>query len=271
MRKGHTNFFADATCCSTIAGLIAVKTLERLPFYALPPAEKTDTPTELSQDGEDSAPAAPRPSWWGSLLLLAFTACFLWFGWNFFLAGEQPRHPLIGAVEAVSYLAIPFLVAFFPLYASLCRVKVYEEFVEGAKEGFEVAIRIIPYLVAIIAAVAMFRAAGGIDLITKAIGSAMASIHFPSELLPLVLMRPLSGSGANGIFAELVQTHGPDSLIARMGASIMGSTETTFYVIAVYFGSVAVRRTRHAVPAGLIADIAGVTASVIICNLVFGK
>jgi spore maturation protein B len=124
---------------------------------------------------------------------------------------------------------------------------------------------------AIIAAVAMFRAAGGIDLITKAIGPALAAVHFPSELLPLVLMRPLSGSGANGIFAELVQTYGADSLIARMGASVMGSTETTFYVIAVYFGSVAVRRTRHAVPAGLFADAAGVIASVVICNLVFGK
>jgi spore maturation protein B len=205
------------------------------------------------------------------VLLLAFSGCFLWFGWQFFLAGEQPRHPLIGAVEAISYLAIPFLVAFFPLYASLCRVKVYEEFVEGAKEGFQVAVRIIPYLVAIIAAVAMFRAAGGIDLITKAIGPALALIQFPPELLPLALIRPLSGSGANGIFAELVQTYGADSLLARMGASIMGSTETTFYVIAVYFGSIAVRRTRHAVPAGLVADATGMIASVIICNLVFGK
>jgi spore maturation protein B len=150
-------------------------------------------------------------------------------------------------------------------------VKVYEEFVEGAKEGFQVAIRIIPYLVAIIAAVAMFRAAGGIDILTRAIGPALAAVGFPSELLPLALMRPLSGSGANGIFAELVQSQGPDSLVARMGATIMGSTETTFYVIAVYFGSIAVRRTRHAVPAGLCADLAGITASVAICNLVFGK
>lgn len=264
-----TAFFA--TCCSTIAGLLAVKTLERLPFYALPPVEKTDAPTGSATDAETSAPAAPKPAWWGLALLLAFSGCFLWFGWQFFLAGEQPRHPLVGVVEAVSYLAIPFLVAFFPLYAALCRVKVYEEFVEGAKEGFQVAIRIIPFLVAIIAAVAMFRAAGGIDLITRAIGPALAAVHFPAELLPLVLMRPLSGSGANGIFAELVQTYGADSLIARIGASVMGSTETTFYVIAVYFGSVAVRRTRHAVPAGLIADTAGVVASVVICNLVFGK
>ncbi|MEI6494047.1 MAG: spore maturation protein [Verrucomicrobiota bacterium] len=171
----------------------------------------------------------------------------------------------------MSYLAIPFLVGFFPLYAALCRVKVYEEFVEGAKEGFQVAIKIIPYLVAIISAVAMFRAAGGIDLITKAIGPALAAVSFPSELLPLALMRPLSGSGATGIFAELVKSQGPNSLISQMGATIMGGTETTFYVLAVYFGSVSVRRTRHAVPAGLCADLAGVTAAVVICNLVFGR
>jgi spore maturation protein SpmB len=263
-----TAFFA--TCCSTIAGLIAVKTLERLPFYALPPVEKSpDAAPDVSEDLP--APDHTKPAWWGTLLLLAFAACFLWFGWQFLQTAEAPANPLAAVVEAVSYLAIPFLVAFFPLYAALCRVKVYEEFVEGAKEGFQVAIRIIPFLVAIIAAVAMFRAAGGIDLVSRAIGPLLAAIHFPTELLPLVLMRPLSGSGANGIFAELVQNHGPDSLLARMGASVMGSTETTFYVIAVYFGSVAIRRTRHAVPAGLIADLAGVTASVIICNIVFGK
>ena len=176
-----------------------------------------------------------------------------------------------GATAVVADSAIPVVLAVV-FAAGLARgVKVYEVFVDGAKEGFQVAIRIIPFLVAIIAAVAMFRAAGGIDLVSRAIGPLLAAIHFPAELLPLVLMRPLSGSGANGIFAELVQNHGPDSLLARMGASVMGSTETTFYVIAVYFGSVAIRRTRHAVPAGLIADLAGVTASVIICNIVFGK
>ena len=263
-----TAFFA--TCCSTLAGIIAVKAFERLPMYALPPAPPRSE-TAPAEEGEPEAETFQRPAWWGTAVLIAFSACFAWFGWSFIQSQTEPRPPLVALVEAISYLAIPFLIAFFPLYGALCRVKVYEEFVEGAKEGFQVAIRIIPYLVAILAAVAMFRAAGGIDIITRAIGPALATIGFPAELMPLVLMRPLSGSGANGIFAELVQAHGPDSLIARMGASIMGSTETTFYVIAVYFGSVAIRRTRHAVPAGLCADLAGVTASVIICNLVFGK
>ena len=149
-------------------------------------------------------------------------------------------------------------------------VKVYEEFVDGAKEGFDVAVRIIPYLVAILVAIGMFRAAGGIDLLSKALAPVMQAIGFPTDLLPMVLMRPLSGSGTLGIFAELVKQFGPDSLISRMGGTIFGSTETTFYVLAVYFGSVAVKRTRYALPAGLIADTVGVIASVIFCKLVFG-
>ena len=261
-----TAFFA--TCCSTIAGILAVKTFERLPMYALPKVENSNATTE--QEAAGSADSFEKPKWWGTVILLAFAACFLIFGWQFMQAQNASRSTLVNLVEAVSYLAIPFLIAFFPLYGALSRVKVYEEFVEGAKEGFQVSIRIIPYLVAIIASVAMFRAAGGIDIITRFLGPALNAIQFPTELLPLVLMRPLSGSGANGLFAELVQAHGPDSLLTRMGASVMGSTETTFYVIAVYFGSVAIRRTRHAVPAGLVADLAGVTASIIICRLVFG-
>jgi len=262
-----TAFFA--TCCSTIAGILAVKTFERLPMYALPKVENSNATTV--QEAAGSADSFEKPRWWGTLILLAFAVCFLIFGWQFMQAQSTSRSTLVNLVEAVSYLAIPFLMAFFPLYGALSRVKVYEEFVEGAKEGFQVSIRIIPYLVAIIASVAMFRAAGGINIITRFLGPALNAIQFPTELLPLVLMRPLSGSGANGLFAELVQAHGPDSLLTHMGASIMGSTETTFYVVAVYFGSVAIRRTRHAVPAGLVADLAGVTASIIICRLVFGS
>jgi len=261
-----TAFFAS--CCSVIAGITAVKLLEKLPMFSLPPGGAVPAQEIRGQE----APGAPALVRWGNLALLVFVASFVIFGWRHASLPELlARPPLVRFVETVSYLAIPFLVAFFPLYAALCRVKVYEEFVEGAKEGFQVAIRIIPYLVAIIAAVAMFRAAGGIALITRAIGPALAAVSFPPDLLPLALMRPLSGSGATGIFAELVKTQGPDSLISQMGATIMGGTETTFYVLAVYFGSVGIRRTRHAVPAGLCADLAGVTASVIICNLVFGR
>ena len=261
-----TAFFA--TCFSTAVAIITVKFFEKLPMFALPPGEN---PTPIVTE-ESGAPSSHTPlAWWATIILLALAAAFLYFGWQFAASPERAaQSPLVRLVDAVSYLAIPFLIAFFPLYAALRGVKVYEEFVVGAKEGFDVAVRIIPYLVAIISAVAMFRAAGGIDLITKAVGPALAAIHFPPDLLPLALMRPLSGSGSSGIFAELVQAQGPDSLVAKMGATIMGSSETTFYVLAVYFGSVAVRRTRHAVPAGLCADVVGVAAAVIICNLVFG-
>ena len=176
----------------------------------------------------------------------------------------------IRIVDAVSKLSIPFMLSAFPLYAALRHVKVYEEFVDGAKEGFDVALRIVPYLVAILVAMGMFRAAGCIDLISNALAPVMQAVGFPSPLLPMVLMRPLSGSGTLGLFAELVKQYGPDSLISRTGGTIFGSTETTFYVLAVYFGSVGIKRTRYALPAGIVADTVGVIASVIFCNLVFG-
>ncbi|MCX6962699.1 MAG: nucleoside recognition protein [Verrucomicrobia bacterium] len=168
-----TAFFA--TCCSTIAGILAVKTFERLPMYALPKVENSYATTE--QEAAGSADSFEKPKWWGTLILLAFAACFLIFGWQFMQAQSASRSTLVNLVEAVSYLASPFLIAFFPLSGALSRVKVYEEFVEGAKEGFQVSIRIIPYLVAIIASVAMFRAAGGINIITHFLGPALNAIQ----------------------------------------------------------------------------------------------
>ena len=172
-------------------------------------------------------------------------------------------------INATSLLAIPALAAFFPLYAWLRRVAVYEEFVEGAREGFQVAVRIIPFLVAILVAVGMFRAAGGIERLSAGLRPVLELIHFPAELLPLALMRPLSGSASLGLFSELVTVHGGDSLLARTAGTMFGSTETTFYVLAVYFGAVGIRRGRHAVLAGLIADAVGIGASVLICRWAF--
>jgi spore maturation protein B len=159
---------------------------------------------------------------------------------------------------------------FLPAYAALRGVKVYEEFVDGAKEGFGVATRIIPFLVAILVAVGMFRGAGGIEALKSLLAPVLTPLGFPPDLVPMVLVRPLSGSATMGLFAEIVARLGPDSLVTRMAGTIFGSTETTFYVIAVYFGSVAVRRARHAVAVGLLADLAGVVASVFICRLMFG-
>jgi spore maturation protein B len=153
----------------------------------------------------------------------------------------------------------------------LCGVKVYEEFIEGAREGFNTAIRIIPYLVAILVAVGMFRTAGGIQMIANALGPILNRIGFPADLLPIVFVRPLSGGATIGLFTELVEAHGPDSFIARTAGTILGSTETTFYVLALYFGSVGIRKTRHAVLAGLTADLTGVVVSFLICRAVFGS
>lgn len=264
-----------ATLCSTAVGLIAVKSLEKLPFYKLPPVTATDEVAKRKEDADqpDSLTTpAPEPLGWRSRLLLSiFGVFFLYLVWQTASAGyDGDRGWFASYVEALSILAIPFLLSFFPLYAALRSVPVYEEFVEGAKEGFQVALRIIPFLVAILVAIGMFRGAGGIDMLSRALDPALKFVGFPAELLPMALMRPLSGSGSLGIFSELVATHGPDSILARMAGTIMGSTETTFYVLAVYFGSVAIRRTRHAVPAGLLADTAGIAASIIVCRIVFG-
>ena len=174
-------------------------------------------------------------------------------------------------ITFISVWAIPFLLFIIPILAIKNKVKVYESFVDGAKGGFEVAVKIIPYLVAILVAIAMFRASGAMDIFVKIITPLTNLIGMPAEALPAALMRPLSGSGTLGIATELMKEHGPDSFIGRLVSTLYGSTETTFYVIAVYFGSVGINITRHAVPGGLVGDLAGLLAALFICRIVFGS
>jgi spore maturation protein B len=177
----------------------------------------------------------------------------------------------VGSVNEISKYIIPFLLVGIPFYGLVIKkVKVYESFVEGAKDGFTIAVRIIPYLVAILVAIGMFRASGALDLLLNFLSPVLTLIGFPPENLPLALMRPLSGSGSLGLLTDLINAHGPDSLIAKIGATMFGSTETTFYVLAVYFGSVGIRKTRHALVAGLFADAVGVLSAVYICKFFFG-
>jgi len=264
-----------ATLCSTIAGLVSVKSLEKLPFYRLPPAPEPP-PAATETEEEDTEETRDLKEGIDLRGLIAVGAVLALFAWALFRILTDPSDTPTNEpwyeqlVNTISLLAIPFILVLFPVYAAVKKVPVYEEFVEGAKEGFQVAVRIIPFLVAILVAIGMFRAAGGIRILTDLLEPIMSAIHFPPEILPLALIRPLSGSGALGVFGELVEANGPDSLIALIGGTIMGSTETTFYVITVYFGSIGIRRTRHAVPAGLIADATGIIAAVVICNLVFG-
>ncbi len=172
-------------------------------------------------------------------------------------------------IGTISIWAIPLFLLAIPVYGALKGVKVYESFVEGAKGGFQMALRIIPYLVAILVAVGMLRGAGGIDMLARWLDPLLRRVGFPVEILPLAIMRPLSGSGSLGMVTELVNVHGPDSFIGRLAASAYGSTETTFYVLAVYFGAVGIKKTRHAVIGGLVADIVSLVAAIIICRYMF--
>jgi len=172
-------------------------------------------------------------------------------------------------MEWLSILAIPVIIFTFIGYGYLKKVKVYEVFVEGAKEGFSVGVKIIPFLVAMLVAIAMFRESGAIDLLKIIMSPFTDLIGMDSELLPMALMRPLSGSGSLGVMTDLMNTHGVDSLIGFTASTMYGSTETTFYVVAVYFGAVGIRKTRYAITAGLLADAAGLIAAVIICNAIF--
>ena len=152
------------------------------------------------------------------------------------------------------------------------RVNVYDAFVEGAKEGFTTAVRIIPYLVAVLVAIAVFRASGAMDMLLDGVAALMAFLGFDTEFvgaLPTALMKPLSGSGARGLMVDAMQTYGADSFVGRLACLFQGSTDTTFYILAVYFGSVGISKTRHAVPCGLLADAAGFTAALFICYLFF--
>jgi spore maturation protein B len=160
-------------------------------------------------------------------------------------------------------------IAGIPLIAFCRGIKVYESFVLGAKEGFDVAIKIIPYLIAILVAVGMFRAAGGFSLLGQALGPLLHRLGFPIELLPLALTRPFSGSASNALLADLAHSFGGDSFLAHAGAILMGSTETTLYVLAVYFGAASITRTRYALRVGLFADGVGVVMAIVVTHWFF--
>ena len=174
------------------------------------------------------------------------------------------------ALDIASVFVLPLLIVGFPLWGLYKKVPVYEEFVTGAKEGFGVAVSIIPYLVAILFAIGMFRASGAMDFLIGALRPVLALIGFPAEVLPMAIVRPLTGSGSAGIVVDMIDQFGEDSIFVKMAATMFGSTETTFYVIAVYFGAINIKKTRHAVPAGLVADFTAMLVAVWAVRLLFG-
>lgn len=176
----------------------------------------------------------------------------------------------LGLVEGLSRWAIPLMMLAILLYGWIRGVRVYEAFVEGAQEGFWVAVRILPYIVAIFVALGVFRVSGSLEGIVSWIRPLVALVGMPPEVLPLMIMRPLSGGAALGILGDLLSVHGADSFIGRLASTMQGSTDTTLYIISVYFGSVGIKKTRHALAAGLAGDLAGFVGALFICRRVFG-
>ena len=174
-------------------------------------------------------------------------------------------------LDFISNWAIPMVLLIIPSIGLIKGVKLYESFVTGAEQGFITAIKIIPYMVSMLVAIGVFRASGAMELLIKVISPFFDMIKIPPEILPLAIMRPLSGGGALGIATELIHTYGPDSFIGRLASTMQGSTDTTFYVLTVYFGSVGIKKYRYALSLGLIADLTTLITAIFITNLTFGN
>lgn len=175
-----------------------------------------------------------------------------------------------GTARLVSAWIVVLLLAGIPVLALFRRVKVYPAFLDGARQGFETAVRIIPPLVAVFVMLAMLRTSGALDAAAAALAPLTGAAGVPASVVPLFLVRPLSGGAAQGVVGEILQREGADSWAGRLASVMAGSTETTFYVLAVYMGAVGIRRHRHALAAGLLADAAGFAAAVVVCRLFFG-
>ena len=174
------------------------------------------------------------------------------------------------AITLLSTWMIPAIIAFIPLYAAFRKVPVYESFVLGAKDGFGTAVELIPHLVGMMVAISMFRASGAMDVILHALRPLFDWFGVPSEVLPLGLLRPITGAGSLAFTTDLIKAYGPDSMIGRIASTIQGSTDTTLYVLTVYFGAIGVRRTRYALKVGLFSDLVGFVAAIAVCLIVFG-
>ena len=172
-------------------------------------------------------------------------------------------------MDKISLYILPFMILGILFYAIVKKVSVYEEFVEGAKDGFKVSVAIIPYLVAIIVGISMFKASGAIDIIVSIFGAMLEKLSVPADIIPIMITRSLSGSATLGLFADIVSEHGADSYIAKLAAVMVGSSETTFYVLAVYFGSIGIKKYRYALLTGIIADITGIVLAILVARLFF--
>lgn len=265
-----------ATAASTLTAVLVCLAIQNVRlFRPRPPADLAPAPVapadlpEAKLPGVD-APATPAGPW--RVALIAAIAVALFWG----LARQWAEHaPDAGTWpflrdHVLRHWLLPLLMLGFVVIGLLGRVRVYDVLIEGGKEGLSVATRIAPYLVAILVAVAMFRASGALEMLVGALDPFTSAIGFPAEALPMALLRPLSGSGAFAVMAEAVNTYGPDSFVGQLVCTLQGSTETTFYVLAVYLGAVGVRDSRHIVVACLAGDLAGFAAATAACHAFFG-
>ena len=259
-----------ASGCATLAAVTAAMLFSKLPRFRV-----TGEGTVEGAHASEPPPAPPEEA------VLAPPRHGIWLSGAFALAlaAGLVVHVVRASATAsagevfrgvMSFWTIPLLLAGFVLFGWARGVRVFESFVEGGKEGFQVALRLIPYLVGILVAVGMFRASGGLAVFVRIVAPITAPLGLPGEAVPLAILRPLSGSGALGVMTEILGSHGPDSFLGYLASTMQGSTDTTFYVLAVYFGAVGIKRTRHAVPAGLVADFAGLAAAVAVSNLLWG-
>lgn len=296
------------TLVATAGAVLACKLMQRMRVFQitpLPPEELSEedkaAPAAEKPESVEEVTAAPHAvpvrGWRLGVLLLyagSLLGALLWFTAapdslldlqrriHEWLKGAPPAEglawfqnvpPTAGRrlIEFIAAAAIPSAVGFFVLYAALAGLRVYEELVEGAKDGMAVTFRVIPYVVAILVAIGMFRESGAMDVLLNLLRGPLELLRFPVEVLPMAIIRSLSGGAAVGVLDSIIAQHGgPDALIPRIAATINGSSETTFYVAALYFGSVRVRRMRHAIPAGLVADAVSVIFAIFFCRLLLG-
>lgn len=231
-----------ATFCSTLAGLISVAIVQKINLF---------NKVVLAYIGG----------------LTALIGGMVWY------FSRMPQEQITTISTFVASFVLLSIICSFILLAMFKKVNVYEAFIEGAKEGFEIAVKIIPFLVAILVAIGIFRASGAMDLIVKGIASVVAWLGFDTrftDALPTAFMKPLSGSGSRGLMIDAMKTFGPDSFAGRLSCTVQGSADTTFYILAVYFGSVGIKNTRYAVVCGLIADFFGLLAAIFVGYLFFG-
>ncbi len=268
-----------ATACSTAAAIAGAKWMAGRRKSQMIAADTIETNANAEALEEDDSPpnmssdltgnlTGDRPGWLGNIIFGGLVVAFLGaLGLQLSRRGLPYVFSLAGFASVSNWL-IPMVVCGFLLFGYFRGVRVYEALTEGAKEGFEIAVRVIPFMVAIFVAIGMFRASTALDLLVTVLSPVTNLIGMPAEALPMALIRPLSGSGAFGVMSEIVNTD-PNSFLANLVSTMQGSTDTTFYVLAVYFGSVGILRSGYAVPVGLFADGVGIIASLMVCHAVF--